>query len=113
VEDAEALTDTGDELAFLAAARAQLVVDGRGFDLAGTGGGGEQEQSEAIRPAGNRDADPGVRLSERRQIGFEAGNLFRGGSKRVGQCLLVIASAAKQSSLAQLDCFVATLLAMT
>ena len=48
------------------------MIDGRGFDLAGTGGGREQEQREAVGPARNRHAEACARLDQGVEVGPEA-----------------------------------------
>ena len=50
------------------------MIDGRGFDLAGTSGGGQQQQGHAIRAARNGDAEPRSGADQRIEIGAESIN---------------------------------------
>jgi len=56
--------------------RTQRVIDRRGLDLAWPGGRGEQQQRQAIRPAGDRDADFRGRRDKRVEVGGETGDEF-------------------------------------
>ena len=89
VRDAEPRADLRDHLGFGAAFRAERVVDGCRFDLAGPRLGGEEQQGEAVRTARDRDAEARVCSGERSR---GRGGIGRG----VSRC--VIASGAKQSS---------------
>lgn len=64
VGDAEPLADRGDEPGFGGGCAAQAVVDGRGLDLTGASGSGEEEQREAVGPARNGDPDAGFRRDQ-------------------------------------------------
>ena len=58
VRHAELAAKAGDERRFGRALGAQAVIDGRGMDAARISGVGEQQQSEAVRPARHGEAEP-------------------------------------------------------
>ena len=74
--DAELLAQRGDHRRLVRAFGAEAMIDGRGFDCAGPGRGGEQQQREAVGPARNGDADARARGHERVEVGGEARNGF-------------------------------------
>ena len=74
VRDAEAGADLGDEGGLGGAFGAQAMIDGGGAHPAGKGGMSEEQQSEAVRPARDGDAErAGIAAGQRFEIGAEAG----------------------------------------
>ena len=67
VRNAKLLAQSRDRIGLVAAALAQVVIDGGGLDLARTRSGGEQQQGEAVGAAGHGKADGLVVRGDRRQ----------------------------------------------
>jgi hypothetical protein len=57
------------------------MIDGGGFDRAGPSGGGEKQQREAVRTAGNSKPELRLRRCDSVEGGREAGNIAGSGAR--------------------------------
>ena len=87
----------------LAAAPAQLVIDGRRLDASRPRGGGEQQQGQAVRPAGNGNAKLRPRSGQGRQIGFEPGDQVGSGKRVASVTRPIISTSARHFAAARAE----------